>query len=119
VQALSSLGHGDSEFCVIVSSIIYQLSLHFNVEVKFVRRQANMVAHTLTRATCSWDSHRIFYSYHSCIEHWLINDNSQFCFGKKKRIFSYFQNFLLKFSLFIFYQRVRSLLERTCRTPTH
>jgi len=76
VQALSSLGHGDSELCAIVSSIIYQLSLHSNFEVKFVRRQANMVAHTLARATCSWASHRIFYSYPSCIEHWLINDNS-------------------------------------------
>jgi hypothetical protein len=49
VQTLSSPVHGDSEFCAIVSSIIYQLSLHSNFEVKFVRRQANMVAHTLAR----------------------------------------------------------------------
>jgi hypothetical protein len=35
-----------------------------------------MVAHTLARAACSWASHRIFYSYPSCIEHCLINDNS-------------------------------------------
>jgi len=76
VQALSSPGRSDSEFSVIVSSIIYQLSLHSNFEVKFVRRQANMVAHTLVRAACSWASHRIFDSYPSCIEHWLINDNS-------------------------------------------
>jgi len=41
-------------------SIIYQLSLHFNFEVKFVRRQTNMVVHTLTRMVCSWVSHRIF-----------------------------------------------------------
>jgi hypothetical protein len=53
VQALSSPCQGDSEFYVIVSSIIYQLSLHSNFEVKFVRRQANMVAHSLVRATCS------------------------------------------------------------------
>jgi len=33
VQALSSLGYGDSEFYVIVSSIIYQLSLHSNFEI--------------------------------------------------------------------------------------
>jgi hypothetical protein len=76
VQALSSSGHGDSEFYAIVSSIIYQLSLHSNFMVKFVRRQANMVAHTLAMTACSWASHRIFYSYPSCIEHWLINDNS-------------------------------------------
>jgi len=69
VQTLSSLGHGDSELCAIVSSIIYQLSLHLNFEVKFVTRQANMVAHTLARVTCSWANHRIFYSYPSCIEH--------------------------------------------------
>jgi hypothetical protein len=60
VQALSSPGHGDSEFYAIVSSIIFQLSLHSNFEVKFVRRRANMVAHSLARAACSWASHRIF-----------------------------------------------------------
>ena len=76
VQALSSPCQGDSEFYAIVSSIIYQLSLHSNFEVKFVRRQANMVAHSLARAACSWASHRIFDSYPSCIEHWMINDNS-------------------------------------------
>ena len=50
VQALSSTGHGDSEFYAIVCSINYQLSLHFNFKVKFIRRQVNMVAHTLARA---------------------------------------------------------------------
>jgi len=54
VQAISSTGHGDSEFYAIVYNIIYQLSLHSNFEVKFVRRQANMVAHTLARSACSW-----------------------------------------------------------------
>jgi len=73
---LSSSGHGDSEFYAIVSSIIYQLSLHSNFEVKLVRSNANMVAHTLSRAACFWVSHLIFYSYPSCVEHWLINDNS-------------------------------------------
>jgi len=76
VQALSSPGHGDSEFYAIVSSIIFQLSLHSNFEVRFVRRQANMVAHTLASASCSWASHCIFYSYPSCVEYWLINDNN-------------------------------------------
>jgi len=52
VQALSSPGHGDSEFYDIVSSIIYQLFLHSNFEVKFVRRYSNKVAHTLARAVC-------------------------------------------------------------------
>jgi len=76
VQALSSPDHGDSEFYPIVSSIIYQLSLHSNFEVKYVRRQANIVAHILARVARSWASQRIFYFYPSCIEYMLINDNS-------------------------------------------
>jgi len=43
VQALSSLDYGDLKFYVIVYSIIYQLSLHSNFKVKFVRWQVNMV----------------------------------------------------------------------------
>jgi len=76
VQALLSPSHGDLKFYVIVSSIIYHLSLHSNFEVKFVRRQASMVAHTFARAAYSWASHCIFDSYPSCSEHWLMNDNS-------------------------------------------
>ena len=53
VQALPSLAHGDSEFYAIVSSINYQLSLHSNFKVKFIRRQANMTDHTLARVTFS------------------------------------------------------------------
>ena len=75
VQTLLYSGHGDLEFYAIVFNIIYQLSLHSNFKVKFVRRQANMVAHTLARGACSWANHRIFYSYSSCVEHWMINDS--------------------------------------------
>jgi len=58
---------------VIVSSIIYQLCLHFNFEVKFVRRQANMVAHTLARTACSWASHRFFILIHLVLNiGWLM-----------------------------------------------
>jgi len=67
VQAISAPDHGDSEFYSIGSSIIYQLYLHSNLEVKFVRRQANLVAHTLARAACSWVSHRILNLYPSYI----------------------------------------------------
>jgi len=67
VQALSSPCHGDSELYAIVSSIIYELSLHFNFEVKLVRRQTNMIAQTLVRAVYSWASRHIFVSYPSCI----------------------------------------------------
>jgi len=55
---------------------LIKLSLHYNFEVKFVRRIANMIAHALARATCFWISHRIFYSYLFYIKHWLINNNS-------------------------------------------
>lgn len=63
VQSLSSSSHGDLEFYVIVANIIYLWYLHSNFRVKFIRRQANIVVYTLTRAACSWTSHRIFYSY--------------------------------------------------------
>jgi len=49
MQARSSPDHGDSEFYAIVSSIIYQLSLHYNFEVKFVRRQKKMIVHSLVK----------------------------------------------------------------------
>jgi ribonuclease HI len=74
VTALSSLRRGNSEFQAIVSCIVTSLALHSNFKVKFIRRQANMVAHTLARATCSWASHRIFELYPLCIEQHLSND---------------------------------------------
>jgi len=36
------------------------LFISYLYEVKFVRRQANIVDHTSARAVCSWASHRIF-----------------------------------------------------------
>jgi hypothetical protein len=44
---------GYSEFSAIVSSINKNLLLLSNFEIKFVRRQANMVAHTLEKAAIS------------------------------------------------------------------
>jgi len=76
VTAVSSHHRGNSEFHAIISCIAAKLVLNSNFEVKFIRRQANMVAHTLARAACSWASHRIFEFYPTCIEQCLINDIS-------------------------------------------
>jgi len=54
VDRISDWSSGISEFNAIVSSIKSMLALFFNFEVKFVRRQANMTAHTIARATCSY-----------------------------------------------------------------
>ncbi|GAU48531.1 hypothetical protein TSUD_98640 [Trifolium subterraneum] len=51
----------NSEFLLIVHDILSLMSSFINFEVKFVRRQANLVAHTLARAANSWASfHRAY-----------------------------------------------------------
>jgi hypothetical protein len=67
---------GLSEFSAIVSSIKHNLSLLSNFEVKFVRRQANTVAHSLARASVSWASHRFFNVVPPCIDSLVINEMS-------------------------------------------
>ncbi|XP_058782551.1 uncharacterized protein LOC131656734 [Vicia villosa] len=54
VQALSSNTPGSSEFISIINSIKSLLLDFPNFEVKFIKRQANMVAHTLAKAANSW-----------------------------------------------------------------
>jgi ribonuclease HI len=53
VDCISSPTRGKSEFHALVSPIKSILVLHPNFEVKFVRRQTNMAAHTLARVACS------------------------------------------------------------------
>ncbi|PNX77111.1 cytochrome p450, partial [Trifolium pratense] len=51
VNAIHSRRRGNSEFSLIVNDIILLMSSSYvNFEVKFVRRQANLVAYTLARA---------------------------------------------------------------------
>jgi hypothetical protein len=64
---IKSQFRGVSEFCAIISSMAASLSLHPSFEVKFVRRQANMDAHTLARVAISWASHRIIEIIPPCI----------------------------------------------------
>ncbi|KAK2455352.1 hypothetical protein QL285_002810 [Trifolium repens] len=53
VDAIQHVHGGSSEFSFIILQINNILSCNQNFVVKFVKRQANMVAHTLARATIS------------------------------------------------------------------
>lgn len=76
VNALSSHRRSDFEFQAIISCIVAKLVLHSNFKLKFIRRQANMVARTLARAAYSSASRRVFEFYPPCIEQYVINDIS-------------------------------------------
>ncbi|GAU46743.1 hypothetical protein TSUD_286030 [Trifolium subterraneum] len=56
IEAIHMKRRGNSEFLSIVHDILSLMSSFINFEVKFVRRQANLVAHTLARAANSWAS---------------------------------------------------------------
>jgi hypothetical protein len=45
-----------------------------NFEVEFIKRQANMVAHTQTKTSYSQSSHCLFVLISLCIESILINE---------------------------------------------
>jgi hypothetical protein len=49
-------------------------SSYVNFEVKFVIRQANLIAHTLARAANVWASFHRFEIILLCSEHLLVND---------------------------------------------
>ncbi|XP_058775131.1 uncharacterized protein LOC131649383 [Vicia villosa] len=67
---------GISEFSFIISSIKSLLLSFPNFEVKFVKRQANSVAHTLAKAADSWTRRSLFYTIPPCIEPLLYNEMS-------------------------------------------
>jgi ribonuclease HI len=74
VDAIHYSHGGNSEFSLLVYHINNLLSFCQNFVVKFVKRQANMVAHTLARAAISWPSRCIFDSLPICISSLLINE---------------------------------------------
>jgi ribonuclease HI len=76
VDAILSTHVGISEFSVLISHIQDLLRMHNYFEVKYVKRQANMVAHSLARAAFSMSRRRIFDSVPRCIESYLINETS-------------------------------------------
>jgi len=65
-----------SEFGSIVTEINRLLSLNSNFVVKFIRRQTNMVAHSLARAAISYDSLQYFDFLPFCINDLVINEMS-------------------------------------------
>jgi ribonuclease HI len=75
VDAISSSQSGISEFSILIAHIQSLLRSHNYFEVKYVKRQANNVAHTLARAAYSMSSRRIFDSVPRCIETIISNES--------------------------------------------
>ncbi|KAK2358234.1 hypothetical protein QL285_095437 [Trifolium repens] len=74
VDAIHMKRRGNSEFLSIVYNIVSFMSSFSNFEVKFIKRQANSVAHALARAANSWPSFHRFEIIPFCIEHLLVNE---------------------------------------------
>jgi hypothetical protein len=74
VDAIQYLHDGVSEFSRIVHNIKNVLLANPNFLVKFVKRQANLVAHTLARAANSWPRRCYFDSVPLCITTILSNE---------------------------------------------
>ncbi|GAU50209.1 hypothetical protein TSUD_408920 [Trifolium subterraneum] len=74
IDAIHMKCRGNSEFLSIVHDILSFMSSFLNFEVKFVRRQANSVAHTLARAANSWTNFHRFENIPFCIEHLIVNE---------------------------------------------
>jgi ribonuclease HI len=76
VDAIQHIRGGNSEFSAIICNINNVLLRNPNFVVKFIKRQANMVAHTLARAAISWSRRYIVDSLPPCITSLLINEMS-------------------------------------------
>jgi ribonuclease HI len=74
VDAIQFLHGGNSEFSLLVAHINNFLCSDQNFVVKFIKRQANMVAHSLARAAISWTSRCTFGNLPTCISFLLINE---------------------------------------------
>jgi ribonuclease HI len=74
VDAISSRQVGLSEFSILISRIQSLLRMNNYFEVKYVKRQANKVAHSLARAAFSMFRRCIFDLAPRCIETYLINE---------------------------------------------
>jgi ribonuclease HI len=74
VDAVQHFHGGNSEFSLLVSHISNYLVCGQNFVVKFIKRQANMVAHSLARAAISRASRCTFETLPTCISSTLINE---------------------------------------------
>jgi hypothetical protein len=73
-EAIHHCHGGISEFSLLVGHINDLLLSNPNFSVKFIKRQANMVAHTLARAAVSWPSRCTFETLPLCITSILFNE---------------------------------------------
>jgi ribonuclease HI len=74
VDAISSCQAGVSDFSILISHIQALLRLNNYFEVKYVKRQANKVAHSLARAAFSMSRRCVFDSIPTCIDSLLSNE---------------------------------------------
>jgi ribonuclease HI len=74
VDAIHNIHGGVSEFSSIICNIKNILLVNPNFVVKFVKRQANMVAHTLAKAASSWARCCTFENLPLCITAYLNNE---------------------------------------------
>jgi hypothetical protein len=75
LEAIQAKQSGVSEISSIISTIA-MLNFHSNFKVKFIKRQANLAAHTLPRVAKSWTSRTLFDSIHYCFANIVINEMS-------------------------------------------
>ncbi|GAU39610.1 hypothetical protein TSUD_276500 [Trifolium subterraneum] len=74
IEAIHMKRRGNFEFLSTVHDILSFMSSFLNFEVKFVRRKANSVAHTLARAANPWSNFHRFENIPLCIEHLVVNE---------------------------------------------
>ncbi|XP_045791962.1 uncharacterized protein LOC123886715 [Trifolium pratense] len=74
VDAITHFRGGSSEFSSLISHITNILSCNPNFTVKFIKRQANMIAHILARTAVSWPRRYTFESLLLCITTLLNNE---------------------------------------------
>lgn len=74
VNAVNSPNIVVSKFGEVIQKCREVLALNPNFVVKFVGRQANVVAHSLARVATSWPSPHIFDLLPSCISDAIMND---------------------------------------------
>jgi hypothetical protein len=75
LEAIQAKQSGVSEISSIIPTIA-MLNFHSNFKVKFIKRQANLAAHTLPRVAKSWTSRTLFDSIHYCFANIVINEMS-------------------------------------------
>jgi hypothetical protein len=74
VNAIHALRVGTSEFSSLIHNINNVLTTNSNFVVKFVKRQANMVAHSLARTAVLWYNRNIIELLPHCIATLLNNE---------------------------------------------